>query len=149
MEVPLNSAYIEVSKILNILGDSYKNKIPKKVLNLFEDIDLQSDIAQNSEKLEIENLKISRSALIIISILNIKYWENNLEKKEELKKIYDENENKYQEKINAYKTDDWLSKRNIKTTSNLQKYEERSLVVKKEKNFIEKILDFIKNIFHK
>ena len=39
-------------------------------------------------------------ALIIISILNLKYWEKEEIKKALLKNIYDENERKFQEKIN-------------------------------------------------
>lgn len=58
-------------------------------------------------------LEINKTALTIISILNLKYWEKDENKKAKLKKIYDENERKFQEKINEYKQKDWLKiKRN-------------------------------------
>lgn len=89
MESSLNNAYTKVIQILNILGDSYKNKIPQKLIELFEskqNLNFKTNIKKD---IKIENIEISRTALIIISILNIKYWATN-DEKEFLKKIYDE-----------------------------------------------------------
>lgn len=92
---------------------------------------------------EIKNKKVSRDALIILSILNAKYWANE-EEKQELKAAYDKNEEEYQRKINSYQRKDWLKKER-----NKEKIEEVSLVVVQENSIWTKIKNFLKNLIPK
>ena len=141
MEDTLNNAYAEVGALLDFLGDSYKQKIPEKVIKLF-------DVPQKKDyKITRETKELSRNALIIISILNLKYWEQDCNKKEQLKNIYDKNEKEYQEKINAYKKDDWLKnrKKSLETITSA----ELSLITQENLSILEKIKSFFRKLIHR
>ena len=99
MNIQLKKSYAEVGEILNVLGESYKEKLPQQLLQLFEmSAQETSDIFIN-EYSDFETVDISREALVIISILNLKYWEQDPEEIERLKKQYEENEEKYKKSI--------------------------------------------------
>ena len=135
MQSTLEEAYCEVGQILNLIGKPYTKKIPPKVMRLFE----QNKLARQKTNINIQ--EISRNALIIISILNLKYWATN-EEKEKLKAIYNQNEIEYQNKINVYKQDDWLQ-RKPKNTETL------SLVQESKVSIIAKIQRFFRNLIRK
>ena len=139
METTLKSAYKEVGQILNLLGNDYKTKVPSSLLALFEQNMEDKNVSDLYE--EIKNKKVSRDALIILSILNAKYWANE-EEKQELKAAYDKNEEEYQRKINSYQRKDWLKKER-----NKEKIEEVSLV--QENSIWTKIKNFLKNLIPK
>lgn len=141
METTLKSAYKEVGQILNLLGNDYKTKVPSSLLALFEQNMEDKNVSDLYE--EIKNKKVSRDALIILSILNAKYWANE-EEKQKLKAAYDKNEEEYQRKINSYQRKDWLKKER-----NKEKIEEVSLVVVQENSIWTKIKNFLKNLIPK
>ena len=96
-------AYAEVNQILDLLGNEYKNKTPEKIRNLFyEKEDKNYKINISSEK-ELRDSNISKTALTIISILNLKYWVTNKEEKYKLENRYKENDRIFNKKINIYK----------------------------------------------
>ena len=137
MENTQKMAYAEVGRILDILGDNYKKKVPSKIIELFyKEDNPQVDINLSN----INDKKISRKALIILSILNLKYWEDNPQKKQRLKIAYLENEVNYREK---FKENSWLNekKEEVKTTTVTTE-----LTVRKE-TLGEKIRNFLKNLF--
>lgn len=143
MEVTLKNAYTEVYQILNLLGEKYTKKVPKKILKLIEEnqnTEYKVNIKKDSK---IEEMQLSRNALIIISILNMKYWATP-EEKERLQKIYNQNEFDYQEKINKFRQDDWLRKDKNKVDN----YQETSLI-KQETSLIAKIKRFFRNLIQK
>ena len=139
MDSTLSNSYTEVSYILDILGATYKNKLPTKILDLI--------YKNRNSNYEFDEKNIIINTLIIISILNLKYWENNEDEKIKLKKLYARNEKKYQDKINEYKKEDWLKK--DKKTEKMEAVKEMSLTVTKDKSIWNKIKKFIKNIFNK
>lgn len=144
MNKVLSDSYTEVSYILNILGDNYKNKIPKKILECIynnKNNNYKFNIDTN-----IEEANISRNALIIISIFNLKYWENDEVEKERLRKIYNINEQIFQKKINEYKNNDWLN-RDRKNLNYV--IEEKSLIIKDDNSIWSKIKNFFKRILKK
>ena len=61
----------EVVGILNKLGESYKLKIPKNILEIFNKKAEKDNI---EIKENIKDLDIDRGTLIIIKYLNLKYW---------------------------------------------------------------------------
>lgn len=137
MENTQKMAYAEVGRILDTLGDNYKKKVPSKIRELFyKEDNPQVDINLSN----INDKKISRKALIILSILNLKYWEDNPQKKQRLKIAYLENEVNYREK---FKENSWLNekKEEVKTTTVTTE-----LTVRKE-TLGEKIRNFLKNLF--
>lgn len=138
MENTQKIAYAEVGRILDILGENYKKKVPAKIRELFYEKDNpQVDINLSN----INDKKISRKALIILSILNLKYWEDDPQKKQRLKIAYLENEVKYREK---FKNNSWVSEKKEKEINIAPVTTE--LVVPKE-TLGEKIRKFLKNLF--
>lgn len=158
----------EVYCLLEILGDSYKNKLPNKFLD-FINQNRNEDFSLEIDENQYENLKISRDGLVLISFLNLNYWVDDDEKKK-LIEIYKKNDEKKQEKINRYKQPDWLSQSNKKeTTESVENNDiietknetvsenvednnrknEKALIEVKNISFFDKIKNFIKNIFYK
>lgn len=157
MEITLNNAYAEVNQVLDILGRKYRNKVPRKLLKLFneqQNIEYKKNLEQAKK---IENLQISRTALTIISILNLKYWETDIEKKQELKQQYLENERKYQESVKLGRENGWLNidkknstdeKINIKNEIK-ESIANTSLTEIKKNSFWDKIKKMFKKFFSK
>lgn len=138
MENTQKMAYAEVGRILDILGESYKKKVPSKIRELFyKEDNPQVDINLSN----INDKKISRKALIILSILNLKYWEDNPQKKQRLKIAYLENEVVYREK---FKESNFSNEQKAEDTNTVSVTTE--LIVPKE-TLGEKIRKFFKNLF--
>ena len=140
----LMDAYAEVSYVLDILGNKYKDKIPKKILDCIYKNKNNNYIFD--ENTDIQKIKFNRNTLIIISILNLKYWEKDEIEIKRLKKIYSTNEQIYQKKINEYKNDNWI-KRDKREP--VKVHEEKNLIILKNESIWSKIKRFIKNIFQK
>ncbi len=147
MQTILKNAYTEVNQIIELLGEKYKTQIPQKILNLFNEKQNPDYKTNISKDIHINEIKVSRTALIIISILNLKYWEKNETKKAELKSVYDENERKFQEKINGYKqrVNLKVDKNKILTEENKQ---ERALIKQKHISWIVKLRKFFRDLIH-
>lgn len=145
MDIALKTAYAEVNRILDILGEEYKSKLPKEIILLLKESKGTSNIIINN--IPVEEIQLSRNALIILSILNLKYWEEDEEKKHKLKSIYAQNEIKFQEKVNLYKEENWLDY-NKNEEQKAEEKEEQSLVVMKKTSFIEKVKIFFNRLLH-
>ena len=138
MENTQKMAYAEVGRILDILGDNYKKKVPSKIRELFyKEDNPQVDINLSN----INDKKISRKTLIILSVLNLKYWEDNPQKKQRLKIAYLENEVVYREK---FKESNFSNEQKAEDTNTVSVTTE--LIVPKE-TLGEKIRKFFKNLF--
>ena len=139
----------EVYCILEILGDSYKNKLPKKFLefiNLNRNTEFSLEINEN----EYQNLNISKDGLVLISFLNLKYWVDDENEKQRLIDIYKKNEEKKQENLNRYKQVDWLKQtNNLENEDNKKEEQTTELIEVKKFSFFDKIKSIIKNIFNK
>ena len=133
MNVQLKKSYAEVGEILNVLGDSYKEKLPKALLNLFESCSCETSDIFINEYSDFSNVEISREALVIISILNLKYWEENPQKIAKLQEKYEENEKVYR----ALKNDCQKIE---------EKVESKEIIEKKEYTFIQKITMFFEKL---
>lgn len=147
MEAILKNAYTEVNQIIELLGEEYKTQIPQKLLNLFNEKQNPDYKTNISNDIQIDKIEVSRTALIIISILNLRYWEKDETKKAELKSIYDENEKKFQEKISGYKHSSTLKidKNNIFTEENKQ---EKAIIKQKDISWIVKLRKFFSELIH-
>ena len=148
VEDNLNNAYAEVEQVLDFLGDSYKQKIPEKLIKLFKEKKNKNHKIQIDKNTKLENIKLCRTTIIILSVLNLKYWEANPNKKDKLEQIYQKNEDKYQQKINEYKQDDWLKNRK-RDKDKIENNIETSLIEIKKYSIIDKIKMFFKNLFCK
>lgn len=135
-------AYKEVNQILDIMGDEYKNKINKNLLTALKEKeakDYQTRINPNISFLE---QKISRKAISILAVLNMKYWIDDENEKDRLLKLYDENYKNYEKKCNDIfkKSEKESSKENYSKTTNME-------LLPIEQSFFGKVKLFFRNIF--
>ena len=129
----------EVYCILELLGDTYKNKLPKKFLE-FINQNRNIDFSLEIDNSDYENLKISKDALVLVSYLNLKYWVEDEDEKQRLLEIYKKNDEKKKELLNAYKDPNWLSKSNQEENNiTTSKDELDSKIINKDiqNNFVE------------
>lgn len=151
----------EVYCILEILGDSYKNKLPNKLIE-FINKNRNTEFFLETKEKSFEDLKISKDGIVFISLLNLKYWEKDENEKQKLMEIYKKNDEKKQEKLNSYKNPDWLRNSNKKeevnynqdTEDKLDKIasaenENMALIEVKKVTFFDKIKMIINKIFNK
>ena len=89
-------AFKEVNEIINIMGEEYKAKVPKQLLELFEKEEDKEYITKIKKDIYFEEQEISRTALILLNYINMNYWLEE-HQKEKIKRVYRENEEKYQQ----------------------------------------------------
>lgn len=145
MENTLKIAYSEVDQVLDILGEKYKQEVPTKIRDM---ISREKDVNHKITINKIDDIHLTRKALIILSIFNLKYWEKDKNNIENLKQHYYNNERKYQEKINQYKEKDWLQSK--KSDDQVQEnHIGTSLIEIDNTSFISKIKRFLKKLIHR
>ena len=141
-------AYSEVCTILNMLEDEYKERVPKNVMDFFgEERDKEyNPIIDVNIPLEKQNLK--RKTLVLLAILNLNYWCDSEEEKQEILDSFAKNEElkrlKEKELTENYNINNLFNK--IENTENKT---EVSLIEYKEQNFIQKIISKIKSLFRR
>lgn len=145
-------AYTEVNCLLEYLPKSYIDKLPKKLIEL---IKMQSNeqyninIDPNKSLLE---QNFSKKTKDLISVMKYNYWSTEEEKKQ-LKKIFYENEKKYQEELRKkYNMDDIFKRKESinkdeNTTKNID-VNNLPVEVKKE-NIFKRVFNRIMKIFNK
>lgn len=102
MEEASQRTYSEVFEILSLLEVDFYNKIPEKVLQFFkEERDLEyTPIIDINKSLEEQGL--SNRTIAILSILNMNYWYESEEEKQEFISHLKEND-EYEKKFNYEK----------------------------------------------
>ena len=84
MEENSSLAYSEVYEILKFIEDEYVNRIPKRIMDFFEeerDKEYKPIINVNIP-LDEQNLK--RETMVLLAILNYNYWCDSEEEKKEI-----------------------------------------------------------------
>lgn len=151
MEYIAKEVCTEISTIIKYMPKEYQNKIPTNVMEFFEKNKTNNYKVNINPNNIFDKSNIKEETLAIIAMLNIKYWCPNENLKKQLIKKYDENEKQYQREIReTYNTDNLFKNRN-----NSQLYtdrvstEETAIVEYKEKNFLQRLFEKIKNLFKK
>ena len=67
-------AFKEVNEIINIMGEEYKVKVPKQLLELLEKEEDKEYITKIKKDIPFEEQEISRTALILLNYINRNYW---------------------------------------------------------------------------
>ena len=152
-------AYKEVNDMLNIMGPKYKNKLPNSILVALNVNEAKYYKSEIKSEVSFIDQKMSRKALAILTMLNLKYWVEDEKQKQTLKQIYLKNDFKYQKelrekydinKIFQNKKDEKLQK--IETlkeieNNNLKTIKTKELAIIKDSIF-SKIKNFIFRIFN-
>ena len=141
-------AYSEVCTILNMLEDEYKERVPKNVMDFFEE---ERDKEYNpiiDVNIPLEKQNLKRKTLVLLAILNLNYWCDSEEEKQEILDSFAKNEElkrlKEKELTENYNINNLFNK--IENTENKI---EVSLIEYKEQNFIQKIISKIKSLFRR
>lgn len=143
-------AYAEIDEFIELLDIKDKNKIPKKLREFFK-LEKDKEYIKNidvTKSIEEQNFKEETFALI--AMLNLKYICEDEEEKTRLKKIYQENENKYQAELREKYNTDNIFKRKEKqhTIKTVQKTQQVEIIEYKE-SILKKLIRRIKNVFSK
>ena len=142
-------AYKQVITILDNMEPEYKEKIPKKLVKLFEENSAENYEFHLDLTRPLKEQELNSKTLALLAMLNLNYWCETEEEKQELIKHYTENERKYQEKLRKkYNTDNIFQKNNRENKQEKTTEEQVALVEHKE-SVIRKLINKIKSIFHR
>ena len=138
-------AYAEVDEILNCIEESYKSRVPEKVRLFFkEERDREYKVMIDPKK-PLSNQNLKRKTIILLAMLNLNYWCDSEEEKQELINELKKNDNLVsKESINVFDS--------INNKSNGS--EEKSIVnnglqVYEKTNIFKKVLAKILRLFKK
>ena len=92
MEVKTNDIYSEVYSILNLLGDSYINKIPRKALDIIKNERNMNYNPKYDFSIDINSQDIKRETKAMIALLRLSYWCTSEEEKIKLSNQFKEND---------------------------------------------------------
>ena len=140
-------AYKEVYTIIERMDEKYRNKIPIKLKKvIMENMD-KSYRPRINAKIPLREQKLNPRTFTILAMLNLNYWCEDEDKKKELISLYTANSKLKQEQLREkYDPNKVFENRNARE----RKVENStSIVVKEEEKFINKIVNIIKNIFHR
>ena len=86
-------AYAEVDEILNCIEESYKSRVPKKVRLFFkEERDKEHKVSIDINK-PLENQNLKRQTIVLLAMINLNYWCDSEEEKQELINELKKNDN--------------------------------------------------------
>ena len=140
-------AYVEILEVINKIDKEYKDKIPEKLLDFFEN---NKDLKY---EFKVENMNSQkpflRETVVILTVLEQKYWAND-EEREILNRVLKENEEKHQKEIREkYNPNRIFEKsKKEKVEEEINNKEQTSLSEVKENIFV-KIKKMIKEFFNK
>lgn len=141
-------AYAEVDEILQLLEQEYVDRIPNKIKDFLKEERSKeyNPIIRTDIPLDEQNL--NRNTFILLAVLNLNYWCDSEEEKQEILREFAENENvKIQEQKELeeqYNPDNLFRNRKKNNNDNSQKL---ALVEYKKENIIKKIINKIKKLF--
>lgn len=147
MNDKINKAYSEIYEILQLLDDEFINKLPNKFIEFIEKEKDNEYVANINPNIPLEEQNLLSDTINILAMLKLDYWCTE-DEKQELLEILNQNEQEYQAELTEKYNPDNIFK-NKKVTKINENTEEISLVPIKEKSFILKLLDKIKNMFKK
>lgn len=146
--VAYSEAATEVLQILERTEIESVNKIPKKFIEFLEKNKSKTYNPKFDWTRPIKELNLKPKTEALLGIIYLKYWANEEEKIAFTKRVK-ENEERYQEELKEKYSAENLFK-NKETAIEKQKVEEKvQLTVVHNKNFIQKIIEKIKNIFRR
>ena len=156
----LGRTFSDIYIILNALPEEDRNKVPKKLRKLIEENKLDGYESTVRVDVPIEEQELHPDTQAFIGMLYLYYWCETEEEKRELKKLYIENEKRYQkelqEKYEVFKNDNnqVTEIENNETeseevmTKNAAQTQDSQIIVYKE-SIIRKILNKVMSIFRR
>lgn len=132
----LSKAYTEVCAILELLGSEYIDKIPTQLYKyIISKKDNKIRVYYDIDK-PINEQEVSKETLIFIVYLNLQYWCSDEKEKEELLKIYKQNDDKIERELREkYNPDNLFNKKQYSP-----KNESVQLIEYKKQSFIKSLI---------
>ena len=144
-----SKAYSEILQIINNMGETYKKKIPTKLLEFFEknkDLDYNYKLdktTDNSDKV------ISPKTIGLLAMIEEKYWAKD-DEKELLKQALKENEKTFQEELRKkYNPDNLFENKKQEVIQEENTAVNNVSMIEYKANFFTRIINKIKKIFKK
>lgn len=139
--------FSEVMSFLNIIEKEYYYKIPKKLIELFENNkDNNYNPIYNAKQPIGEQIK-TKETLSVIALLDLNYWCDAEEEKNKIKEKLRENDIRHQEKLKEKFDYESLFENKKEIQDNKQ--EMHLQVIDKKENLFQKIMKKIKNFYIK
>lgn len=161
LEENYKKGILEVLEILKYSGKEYTNKLPKKLIAFFKENASENYKPQIDVNKKIEDMDLLPETKGLLSLLYMDYW-STPEEKEEFKKILKENQEKIEQELREKYNPDKIFDRPEEKEETAEQIEESENVegVRGDealteyhesfmKNLINKIKEFIKNLFNK
>ena len=147
MNLETRQAYSEVNKFLELIGEEMASKIPLKLRNFFErEMDKNYNPIINKD-IPINEQRLKRKTIMILASLNLQYWCEDENRKEELRKIYSKNEEIYNKNMKQSFSFNSVFEKETKSSEKIEEINNQSIVKYKESLFT-KLTTKILNIFH-
>ena len=148
MENSLSKAYAEVLLILSYMEQKYADMIPKKLLELFNEERDKNHQPNINPNISLAEQNLQRKTLALLAMLNLNYWCKDEKEKEEMLKIYSENDKKIETEMREiYNPDNLFNKKEKEEQNNEIKQENTEIIEYKEQNIFKKILNKIMEFF--
>lgn len=103
--------FSEIDAFLNILEEKARNKVPKKLREMYKKEKLEDYHPQYDLKRPIQEQNMKRETIAMIGLLHLNYWCESEKEKNALREIFRQNEEKYQETLRKKYNPDNLFKK--------------------------------------
>lgn len=143
----LSEGITEILEILNHIDIKYKKVLPEKFMKFMEENKSKTYNPNIDFSKPIKDIEMKEETRNLLCIMYINYWSTQNEK-EEFIKLLNENERKYQNKINEKYSQNNLFKRknNIEQKNENNIISEENKLIKVEKSIFKKIWERILKI---
>lgn len=148
LSVNTRQAYAEIDSFIDLLDEYNKNKIPEKLREYFKNEKDKKYIKKINPNQSIQSQNLKEETLALIAMLNLQYWCENEDEKERLKKIYAQNEKKYQDMIQEKYNIDNIFKKNEEIIENKQEQKNNMQIVEYKNSVLKRIVNKILNFLH-
>lgn len=148
LSVNTRQAYAEIDSFIDLLDEYNKNKIPEKLREYFKNEKDEKYIKKINPNQSIQSQNLKEETLALIAMLNLQYWCENEDEKERLKKIYAQNEKKYQDMIQEKYNIDNIFKKNEEIIENKQEQKNNMQIVVYKNSVLKRIVNKILNFLH-
>lgn len=148
MTYETKQAYSEVCAVLDNMPNEYVSKIPKKIIDLFQAEKLKDYKPNINTSNPLDKNYLGKKTMVLIAMLNYYYWCPNKEIKDDLYKMYLNNNEKYEKEIaEMYDTNNLFKNSKAKKVAEQDEEQEVALVKYNEGNFLTRLFNRIKRFF--
>ena len=146
MDIKTKETYSEVYSILDMLGNSYINRLPSSLYKMIKEEKLDEYKPQYNSTILLEQQNVRKEALSIIALFHLNYWCTSNDEKTKLKTLLNKNEEKYQAEIREkYNPDNIFKNRRIDTAANTEV--DTVTMVEYKESIFKKFFNKIKSFF--